>query len=57
MTGGMDQWLSAARFCGRAFNRSCSTVFFAATVTVIWQAGHDSLLLFTGCGQQGECVG
>ena len=23
----------------------------------MWQAGQDSLVLFTGCGQQGDCAG
>src|SRR5271163_2805507 len=42
----------ASEFC-----RSCWPFSFTATVTEMWQAGQDSLLLFIGCGQQGECDG
>ncbi|HEX3470228.1 MAG TPA: hypothetical protein VHT28_03505 [Silvibacterium sp.] len=57
VTGGFGCRLSAFLACGRDFNRSCSRVSFAATVTEMWQAGQDSLVLFAGCGQQGDCAG
>jgi hypothetical protein len=44
VTGGFAWWLKAFWVCGRDFNRSRSRVSFAATVTVMLQAGQDSLV-------------